>query len=320
MPLAADSPCGGDAPALCEPIFKVTRSGWLAEHAEAAVGTPARILLIIVVALVVRALLHRAIRRFLRGTGTKSRKRPDRNVLGLAGLAGPSERRAQRAQTIGSILRSSTAFVVFAIAFVMILGELDVELGPILASAGIVGVALGFGAQSLVGDFLAGIFMILEDQYGVGDIVDVGEATGTVEEVGLRATRLRDINGTVWYVRNGEMRRIGNMSQGYAKVVLDLPFPAATDIDRARDVISRIAADMWREDEWSEVITERPDMQGMTTLTRQGIDLRLVVTTKPNEQWRVGRELRARLVDGLERENLPVAFAKFLFGGGDEQS
>ena len=147
----------------------------------------------------------------------------------------------QRAETIASVLRSTVTAVVGTIAFIEILGTLGINLGPIVASAGIVGVALGFGAQNLVKDFLSGIFMILEDQYGVGDVIDlgVGDANGTVEAVGLRITRLRDVKGQVWHVRNGEVVRVGNKSQGWSRAVLDVPVAYGNDVAEASAVIKR---------------------------------------------------------------------------------
>src|SRR5262249_4059174 len=134
-----------------------------------------------------------------------------------------TERRRQRAQALASVLRSFVSISVFVIAIMLILGELGVNLAPLLASAGIAGIALGFGAQNLVKDFIAGLFMLLEDQYGVGDIVDLGEASGTVEAVGLRITTVRDVRGVLWYIRNGEIVRVGNRSQGWALIIVDVP-------------------------------------------------------------------------------------------------
>ena len=162
------------------------------------------------------------------------------------------ERRRQRAETVGTLLRSATTFLVFGIALVTILGELGINLTPIVASAGIVGVAVGFGAQNLVRDFLTGIFMILEDQYGVGDVIDVGPPTasnpvsGTVEAVSLRITRLRDVNGVVWHVRNGEILRVGNMSLGWARAVVDVPVAPGTPIEEARRVLLAAAMEVRR--------------------------------------------------------------------------
>ena len=143
-------------------------------------------------------------------------------------------RRVQRAQTMGSLLKSIVTGVVFAVVAMMLIASSAYNIAPLIASAGILGVALGFGAQSLVKDFLSGIFMIFEDQYGVGDVVDLGEAAGTVEAVSLRVTRLRDVNGTVWYVRNGEILRVGNMSQNWARTVLDISVAYGEDLARVQ--------------------------------------------------------------------------------------
>ena len=145
-----------------------------------------------------------------------------------------SERRAQRAATIGSVIKSVISIIILVIALMTILAELRIDLAPFIAGTSIVGVALGFGAQNIVKDFLSGMFMMLEDQYGVGDTIDFEKASGTVEAVGLRVTRLRDVNGTVWYVRNGEVVRVGNKSQGFAQVVLDVPIDAWADVAPAR--------------------------------------------------------------------------------------
>ena len=139
--------------------------------------------------------------------------------------------------------------VIVAIFGTMMLSEVGVDIAPIIASAGIIGIALGFGAQSLVKDFLSGVFMILEDQFGVGDIIDVGEATGTVEAVSLRVTRLRDINGTVWYVPNGEIMRVGNQSQNWSRTVLDVGVAYSEDLARVRRVLEEIAHEMWEDED-----------------------------------------------------------------------
>jgi small conductance mechanosensitive channel len=162
----------------------------------------------------VRRALDRVVRRASEGSVPAVLARTKAGAVLSELRPGAADRRRERAQTMGSVLKSITSAVIMGIAAIMILAELGVPVAPILTGAGIVGVALGFGAQNFVKDFLAGIFMILEDQLGVGDVIDTGQATGTVEAVGLRVTRLRDVNGTIWYVRNGEILRIGNESQG----------------------------------------------------------------------------------------------------------
>jgi small conductance mechanosensitive channel len=220
-------------------------------------------------------------------------------VLGSTGLL--SERRAQRAATVGSVLKSAVSFIVFLIAFMLILSEVDINLAPFIAGTSIVGVALAFGAQNIVKDFLSGMFMIFEDQYGVGDVIDFEKATGTVEAVGLRSTRLRDVNGTVWYVRNGEVVRVGNKSQGFAQVVLDVPITAETEVARASAAILQVAREMQAEEEWNHLFLSDPEVQGVEAITLEETTIRMVVRVRPLEQWRVARELRLRIRERLDR-------------------
>ena len=210
----------------------------------------------------------------------------------------------QRSETVGSVLRSIVTFTVFGIAFVTILGTLGIDLAPLVASAGVIGIAIAFGAQTLVRDFLTGMFMILEDQYGVGDVVDAGPANGTVEAVGLRTTRLRDVNGAVWHIRNGTITRIGNMSQGWARAVLDVPVDHRADIGHARRVIAAVADDVWRNSEVSADILAEPEVWGVEQLTADAVTMRLVVKTAPLRQWEVARVLRERLKVALDEAGI----------------
>ena len=274
--------------------------------------TPARIALIVVLALVLRVLLHRAIKRLVAGAAEGTvpivlRPLHDRarsTLLEVSPLT--SERRRQRADTIGSVLRSVSSLVVFGIATAMVLSELGFDLGPVLASAGIVGVAVGFGAQNLIKDFLNGMFMILEDQYGVGDVIDAGEATGTVEAVGLRTTRLRDVKGTVWHIRNGEIVRVGNKSQGWARALLDIPVAWDSDIPRVREVVLAAATTMCDDEAWAAKILEEPEVWGIEDMGSAGVLIRAVVKTAPLEQWEVARELRQRVKAAFDREGILV--------------
>ncbi len=291
---------------LCKLVYEVTGQDWLAASADTLIAKPAKILLIIVVALLVRFLLHRAIRRITRTTGEGALPvalRPLRERTGTV-LKEVGERRRQRSETIGSVLRSVVSLITLSVATMLILGELGINLAPIVASAGIVGVALGFGAQNLVRDFISGIFMILEDQYGVGDVVDLGEASGTVEAMGLRVTTLRDINGMVWYVRNGEVLRVGNKTQGYAQVVLDLPVAHSTDLDAARAAMKDIADQLRAEPDWAEAMLDEPQDLGVESITAEGIMLRLQVRTTTSDQWRVARELRLRIKERFDADGI----------------
>jgi small conductance mechanosensitive channel len=207
----------------------------------------------------------------------------------------------QRAATIGSVLKSGVSFTILVIAFLVILSELRVILAPFIAGTSIVGVALGFGAQNVVKDFLSGMFMMLEDQYGVGDVIDFEKAVGTVEAVGLRTTRLRDVNGTVWYVRNGEVMRVGNKSQGFAQVVLDIPVDVGADVEQASAAMLDVARRMRREQDWAHAFLGEPELQGVESMNRVETVIRLVARVRPLEQWRVARELRRRIRERLDR-------------------
>lgn len=266
-----------------------------------ALATAGRILLVVVLALVLRAVLHRAISRLVR-------QATEQTVPGVLRQASPllSERRAQRAGTIGSALRSVSSIAVFAIATTTVLSELGVDLGPVLASAGIVGVAVGFGAQNVIKDWLNGMFMILEDQYGVGDVIDAGPASGTVEAVSLRTTRLRAVDGTVWHVRNGEVLRVGNMSQGWSRALLDVPVTWTSDIAQVREVLKEVADALWHDDDWSAKVLEEPEVWGVESMGSDGLVLRLVVKTPPLENWDVARELRQRIKGAFERAGIDI--------------
>jgi len=220
------------------------------------------------------------------------------------------ERRSQRVQALGAILRSAASVTIFAIAGFIILGDLGVNLAPLLASAGVVGVAIGFGAQSLVKDYLSGIFMLVEDQYGVGDVITVGDATGTVENVTLRVTRMRDVNGIVWHIRNGTIDTVGNESQGWARAVIDFPVPFEADLATIRGVLARTGEQMWNDPAWRSVMLEAPEVWGAQEITSDEVTMRIVVKTAPLRQWEVEREMRAQVKRALEEAELMPTPAK----------
>ncbi|HET8616071.1 MAG TPA: mechanosensitive ion channel family protein [Actinomycetales bacterium] len=273
-----------------------------------------RIVVIVVVAVVVRWLLVRAVNRLVRRTvnaNLSDRIVENRATRVLASATGAlSERRRQRTETLGSVIRSLVTFVVFGVALLMVLGEFHVNLAPLLASAGVAGVALGFGAQSLVKDFLSGVFMLLEDQYGVGDLVDTGEAVGTVEQVTLRITKLRDPSGVAWYVRNGEITRIANKSQGWSTAIVDLPVAYTESVDRVMDLIRDMLDALYDDPEWSDVMLEKPTVAGVEQITGTTITIRVVAKTGPNQQWGLQRAIRERAKDAFDRAGVraPVTF------------
>ncbi|WBB57268.1 mechanosensitive ion channel family protein [Verrucosispora sp. WMMD573] len=300
--------------ALCKIVYNWTDSVWFAEGSFWILVKPLRIILILVLALAARWLVHRTIRRLVRSTsdaGVPTMLRPLRERIPSAATEPGEfvpERRRQRAEAVGSVLRSlSTAFI-FGIALLMVLKEFSFDLAPLLASAGIAGVALGFGAQSLVKDLIAGLFMLIEDQYGVGDNVDLGEATGVVEAVGLRVTTVRDARGVLWYIRNGEIIRVGNKSQGWALVVVDLPIGFA-GTEEATAVLRTAAASIAVDPELAASIVEPPEVLGVEQVTVEGTVIRTVVKTTADGQFSVGRELRRRLAEALENSGITARIA-----------
>jgi small-conductance mechanosensitive channel len=283
-------------------------------------GAPLQIAGIVLGSLVIRWLVHRAIDRVVSRAANAAKRTEEpqlrKSSRVLAGAAGAfvSERRGQRAETVGSVLRSVATFVIFGMAFVTVLDKLGIPIGPLLASAGVAGVALGFGAQSLVRDFLSGIFMILEDQYGVGDLIDTGEAVGTVEEMSLRLTRLRDGSGVVWYVRNGEILRVGNHSQGWSTAIIDVAVAYNEDIPRVQTVIGEVAEAMADDVAWAEKIVDDPVVAGVESMTGNAVTIRVVIKCKVNEHLGVQRELRERIKTAFDRENIRVPVPVFPAG------
>lgn len=309
LPLLNEPPeCINVAGTWCNTVWKVTGNEWLAASADWLIARPMRILVVIVVALFVRFLVRRLIDKLTRipeSGKTPAILRPLKDRA--PGLLGETvlERRKQRAATIGSVLKSIATFIIFGIALMEILDVLGVNLAPILASAGIAGVALGFGAQNLVKDFLSGMFMMVEDQYGVGDTVDLGDASGTVEAVGLRITTLRDIAGTVWYVRNGEILRVGNSSQGHAIAIVNVLLAHGSDVDRASRIIEDTATEVTTDEAYAADVFETPDLLGVDSVTAEGIVLQLTVKVRAGTQYALQRALRGQINTALSEAGFP---------------
>lgn len=299
---------------LCMTILDVTGSEWFAEGSYYILIKPLRIILILLIAVLVRYLLHRTIRRLVRTTSEGSipavlRPLRERVPTGPESTtAVVPERRRQRAEAIGSVLRSLVTAVVFGVAVLLVLDELSFNLAPLLASAGIAGLALGFGAQTLVKDLLAGLFMLLEDQYGVGDTVDLGEATGVVEAVGLRITTVRDARGVLWYIRNGEIIRVGNKSQGWAMVIIDMPVGFAST-EEATSVLRTAAESLAMDPQLAPQIVEPPEVLGVEQVTVDGAVIRTVAKTTAEGQFPVARELRRRLTEALQNSGIAASIA-----------
>ena len=294
--------CGQDPSWACRVVFDWTGSSTWAGAANWLVAKPVAILVILVVAWItariLRAVVGRVITRIADpGQSVRLRRLRARAPASLVGVEEEDNLRTEaRANTLSAVVRSIVTGFVWFVALVAVLDVIGINLGPLLAGAGVVGVALGFGAQTMVGDYLNGFFLVIEDQYGVGDWVDLGpDAQGVVEQVSLRSTRLRGVDGTVWHVPNGEVRRVGNFTQDFAYAVLDLQVSLDVDLHQVEQAVSRIADELCRDPAWAEDITGSPDLWGVNTLTREGATIRLLIKTAPGAQWRVQRELRRRV-------------------------
>lgn len=307
--------CGLSPGLFCEWIYDRTNSEPAAQLANWLVDRPLRIILILVAAYFIRRVVHRAIDQLTQRLAEE--KRPDapipeetktpagRRAMRVHTIAARAE---QRSLTLGAVLRSASTIAIYVVALFLVLSELQINLAPLIASAGIVGIALGFGAQSVVRDFLSGIFIILEDHYGVGDIVDTGVATGKVEEVSLRTTRLRDQAGTLWIVPNGVISRVGNTSQLWSNAVIDVEVAYETDIDFAIATIKDVLDEIWRDKDPAATVLEEPTVLGVEALGDSSVIIRAVVRCEPAEQWAMGRIARKRIKQALDTAGIEIPF------------
>ena len=306
--------CGTEGSYICEQVYEWTDNELLATGADWLLDRPIRILLIVILAWIASKILQKSVLKFAQTianspTDPRLQSLRERGPGKLLMEERELKRASARAETIGLVLRSIGVAAVWMIALFMILGQLDIDLAPLIAGAGIGGLALGFGAQSIVKDFLSGLFMLIEDQYGVGDIVDVGSASGTVEKVSLRSTTIRDVKGTVWHVPNGVISRVGNSSQLWSRALLDVEVAYDTDLELAREVIQRVGDSLWEDPEWGgDELMERPEIWGVQDLGASAVALRLVVKTEPSKQWAVERELRMRLKVAFDESGIEIPF------------
>ena len=301
--------CGRDPAAVCREILERTESTALAKIGDAILGTPLTIALIGLGALLVNRFVGRLVERALRGVRSNvMRERMTvvrRRAPGAVAETPESIMRGdQRLDALTSILRSVAGFAILLLASFMVLSELGVDVAPLIAGAGVVGVAIAFGSQSLVKDFLNGLFILAEDQFGVGDVVDLDpQVNGTVEAVSLRTTRLRAADGTVWHVPNGAIVRVGNKSQHWGRALLDVEVVADTDIDHAEHVIKRVSSALYGD---RTDILEVPEVRGVEKRGDDAIAIRVLVKTLPADREAVGGELLRRLWAEFEREGIDV--------------
>jgi len=309
--------CGLDDPSrVCTRIFEWTGNETIAGLSEWFIDRPVRVVVIIALAWLLNRLARRAISALSEGI----RIRPSHPRLRALRALGPgggemnrseADRAPARAEAIESVLKSLVTIVVFSITTLLVLGEFDINLAPLLAGAGVVGIAIGFGAQAVVGDFLSGTFMLIEDQYGIGDVIEVEGVTGEVESISLRTTKLRDLSGTVWHLPNGTIRKVGNHSQLWSNAVVDISVSYDTDLREAIQLMNEVADTYWhdthRDDQEGDII-EDPTVLGVQELGDNAVVIRILVKTDPSAQWRVERELRLRLIEAFRAANIEIPF------------
>lgn len=301
--------CGDDPTGWCEWVYDTTGNATVATVCDWLVGVPLTILGVLlgawILSHVARRYLGGAVRRIMvQDTSGATRQ------LSKVGMARPTEaddpRREARAESISGVVGSMASVTIWVVAIISVLGELGINLAPLIASAGIAGVALGFGAQSVVKDFLTGLFVLLEDQYGIGDVVDLGEASGTVQEITLRATVLRAQDGTVWHVPNGEVRRVGNKSQLWSVAIVDVTVSYTSNLEQVQSVILQTALDVCNSEAWRDDILEPPELLGVEAFGTIGVTVRTTVKTTPGRQWALQRGLREAIKAALDAAGIEI--------------
>jgi len=324
--------CGNSPRALCEFVWEQTANEGLSAFTDWFVARPLTIVVILLVTWIVTRIVRKVIRRTAyhvvaepdlgtarlqhvvrrRVGSTRSTPAPDLDVL----LRDP--RRHARATAISTVLGSTATVVLWTLALLLVLGEVDIDLAPIIAGAGIAGVALGFGAQSLVKDCLAGLFILIEDQFGIGDIVDLGEAQGAVERVSLRATVVRGPDGTVWHVPNGVVMRVGNRSQSWAVAVIDVPVAHGSDLAEVTGFIETAATEVAAAPDLAALILEPPEVLGVEAFAADSLTIRVIVKTTPGSQLVVQRALRQRVKELFDEHGVEIpSQLPWMRGAGD---
>lgn len=302
--------CGADPREVCEWVWERTGDEALAGLADWVIGRPSAALVTILVAWLVARLARRTIRRTITKFVLVDRDVAARALQRVGMATGTSAvddpRRTARATSITAVVSSTVTVLIWVIAALLVLGQVGIDLAPLIAGAGIAGIAIGFGAQNLVKDCVAGLFMLIEDQYGIGDAVDLGVASGSVERITLRTTVLRGQDGTVWHVPNGEIRRVGNRSKLFSVAVLDVVVAYDADLATARRVVLDVARRVVESDDHAGDVLAAPELLGVEDVGPDGVTLRLLVRTSPGAQFRLQRALREAVKLGLDDAGVEI--------------
>ncbi len=299
--------CGETANFVCERVYEWSDNRALARLSAWLVEPGLTVLLILLAGWVISRFVKRAISHF-----TERLDRPSLRDVGRdpsLSIEAEKLRAKARAETLAGVLRSVALIAIWSLTGLLALGELEINLGPLIAGAGIVGIAIGFGAQAVVRDFLSGVFMMVEDIYSVGDDIDFGKGRGTVERVTLRSTSIRTRQGVVWNVPNGKIDFVANYSQLWARAQVDIEVSYNCDLREAMQTIRRAGEEMWADPEWGgDELSEPPEVKGVQELGESGISIRVRAKTEPSVQWRTERELRLRIKEALDAADIEMPY------------
>jgi moderate conductance mechanosensitive channel len=294
----------GELNPLCEWLLEATGNTLIA-RAAGIIGTGGRIIGLLVLAYVLSRLARSAITRFSRTMERRIQARLERaEARGTLDVERYRLRRFQRLAAITGVARGVVAVTIWFVVLVAIFGALGIPLQPLLAGAGLAGIVIGFGAQQLVRDVLAGIAMLIEDQYGVGDWIQVQDKVGQVERVGLRATSFRDLDGVLWHTLNGSIERVGNLSQEWSRSTLDVPLALDADVPTAKAIIHKVATELAEDEVWGPDIIGPPEIWGVQEFGPEGLAIRVVTPTKPMANWDINRQMRERLHHAFEQAGI----------------
>jgi moderate conductance mechanosensitive channel len=307
---------GADRDWVCAWVFEATGSEPLARLAG-ILETIVVVFLILLVAWLVARFLRRFVTRFAGRMEERIEERLERAQQrgAISDTQKFRGRRLQRLHAITGVLRGVVGTAVWLVAILLVIDRLGIRLQPILAGAGLIGIVIGFGAQQLVRDVLAGIAMLIEDQYGVGDWIEVDGKIGQVERVGLRSSAFRDVDGVVHHVLNGSIEHVGNLSQEWARATFDVPLALDADIPAAKALIHKIACDLAEDPVWGADIIGEPEIWGVQSFGPQGVSIRVVIPTKPLRNWDVTRQLRERLKHAFEQASMRMPSQLIEIGG-----
>ena len=274
----------------------------------ATYATPINILIIVIGAILLNWLLRRLLMRTVNQVVRGVKRAQDVDTTSEMQAAPYVNARAiQRTRTLGTVGRAIITWTVVVIALILILSQLSVDLAALLTSAGIVAAGLAFGAQNIVKDILNGIFMVFEDQLGVGDVVTIDLVSGTVEDVGIRVTQVRALDGTLWFIRNGEILTLGNSSQGWGRAVIDVTVDANQDLAHVSDVTLEATKALLRSDKFARKVTGEPEIMGLESVFGDRATLRLAVRTRPEAQWEIQRGIRAEIRRKFKEHDIKLA-------------